>query len=181
MTAREEWKRRQRRTGGIVILVVGFSFLAAGIFVMMLSRAVMNDPGVRLQMAFSQDASLRVALVNGLSLGGGILGGAACLQASSSAAGAAAEAPVGAKQSMPYILTGDSGLERTGRTSALPGITLLRFQGSRGVERWSQADFLGLMAQLGPVTLPGEPLRNGPPIKPMAGAQGRRGSGLCWA
>ena len=53
MTARDEWKRRQRRTGGIVILVVGFIFLGAGIFVLMLSNAVMNDPGVRLQMAFA--------------------------------------------------------------------------------------------------------------------------------
>jgi hypothetical protein len=65
---------RKRRQLGIIGLVVGFIFLAAGIFVMMLSNAVMNDPGVRLQMAFSQDASLRVAVVNGLSLAGVILG-----------------------------------------------------------------------------------------------------------
>jgi steroid delta-isomerase-like uncharacterized protein len=47
------------------------------------------------------------------------------------------------------------GLEATGRSISLPGITILRFRAGRCVERWSQADFLGLMAQLGAVSLPG--------------------------
>lgn len=46
-------------------------------------------------------------------------------------------------------------LEATGRPISLPGITILRFREGRCVERWSQADFLGLMAQLGMLTLPG--------------------------
>ena len=47
------------------------------------------------------------------------------------------------------------GLEPTGRRISLPGITILRFCDGRCVERWSQANFLGLMAQLGAVALPG--------------------------
>lgn len=47
------------------------------------------------------------------------------------------------------------GLEPTGREVRLPGITILRFQGNRCVERWSQADFLGLLVQLGAISLPG--------------------------
>lgn len=47
------------------------------------------------------------------------------------------------------------GLEPEGRSISLPGITILRFRGGRCVERWSQADFLGLLAQLGAVSLPG--------------------------
>jgi predicted ester cyclase len=46
-------------------------------------------------------------------------------------------------------------LEPTGRKFSLPGITILRFRGGRCVERWSQADFLGLLAQLGAITPPG--------------------------
>ncbi|MBM3724743.1 MAG: ester cyclase [Acidobacteria bacterium] len=41
------------------------------------------------------------------------------------------------------------GIPATGRAIVLPGITILRFAGGKCVERWSQADFLGLMAQLG--------------------------------
>lgn len=36
----------------------------------------------------------------------------------------------------------------TGRAIAMDGITILRFAGGQCVERWSQADFPGLMAQL---------------------------------
>jgi hypothetical protein len=36
----------------------------------------------------------------------------------------------------------------------LPGITMMRFSGDRVVERWSSADFLGLMIQLGGLTPP---------------------------
>lgn len=46
------------------------------------------------------------------------------------------------------------GLPATGRDIALPGITILRFEDGRCVERWSQADFLGLMVQLGAVPAP---------------------------
>jgi hypothetical protein len=31
----------------------------------------------------------------------------------------------------------------------LNGITILRFDGDRVIERWSQADMLGLMGQIG--------------------------------
>ena len=46
------------------------------------------------------------------------------------------------------------GLPATGRDIVLPGITILRFDDGRCVERWSQADFLGLMVQLGAVPAP---------------------------
>lgn len=41
------------------------------------------------------------------------------------------------------------GAPASGRAFVLPGITILRFADGRCVERWSQADFLGLMLQLG--------------------------------
>lgn len=47
------------------------------------------------------------------------------------------------------------GLPATGREFVLPGITILRFEDGRCVERWSQADFLGLMVQLGAIPAPG--------------------------
>jgi predicted ester cyclase len=40
------------------------------------------------------------------------------------------------------------GLAPTGRKFSLTGITILRFSEGRCVERWSQADLSGLMAQL---------------------------------
>jgi len=43
------------------------------------------------------------------------------------------------------------GVAATGRPYVLEGMTLLRFRGDRVVERWSSADFLGLMVQLGAV------------------------------
>lgn len=46
-----------------------------------------------------------------------------------------------------------NGIPATGRSFVLPGITVLRFNGDRCVERWSQADFLSLLQQLG--ALPG--------------------------
>lgn len=46
------------------------------------------------------------------------------------------------------------GMPPTGREVSLPGITILRFAGGRCVERWSQADFLGLLQQLGAVSAP---------------------------
>lgn len=45
-------------------------------------------------------------------------------------------------------------LEPTGRAFSLPGITILRFRDGLCVERWSQADFLGLLTQLGAVAPP---------------------------
>jgi len=46
------------------------------------------------------------------------------------------------------------GVPATGTRIALPGITILRFAGGRVVERWSQADMLGLLVQLGAVPAP---------------------------
>lgn len=41
------------------------------------------------------------------------------------------------------------GIPPTGKQIALPGITILRFAGDKCVERWNQADFVGLLHQLG--------------------------------
>jgi len=41
------------------------------------------------------------------------------------------------------------GLPATGKKILMPGITILRFSERRCVERWSQADSLGLLVQLG--------------------------------
>lgn len=41
------------------------------------------------------------------------------------------------------------GIPSTGREFSLPGITILRFVEGKCVERWSQADFLSLLQQLG--------------------------------
>jgi predicted ester cyclase len=43
------------------------------------------------------------------------------------------------------------GVAATGRDVELNGITILRFEGDRVIERWSQADMLGLMTQIGAV------------------------------
>jgi len=47
------------------------------------------------------------------------------------------------------------GVPATGRAIALPGLTILRFDGSVVTERWSCADMLGLLVQLGAVPPPG--------------------------
>jgi predicted ester cyclase len=47
------------------------------------------------------------------------------------------------------------GVPATGRAVTLPTLTILRFAGGRCVERWSQADFLGLLQQLGALPAPG--------------------------
>lgn len=47
-----------------------------------------------------------------------------------------------------------NGIPATGRTIALPGITTVRFDGDKIVERHSQADMLGLLVQLGAVPAP---------------------------
>jgi predicted ester cyclase len=41
------------------------------------------------------------------------------------------------------------GVPPTGRPYVLPGITILHFSGETVVERWSMADMLGLLQQLG--------------------------------
>ena len=46
------------------------------------------------------------------------------------------------------------GVPATGRAIALPGITILRFQGDSVIERWSSADMLGLLGQLGALPAP---------------------------
>ncbi len=46
------------------------------------------------------------------------------------------------------------GIPATGTAIALPGITILHFQGGRVVERFSQADMLGLLVQVGAVPAP---------------------------
>ena len=43
------------------------------------------------------------------------------------------------------------GVPATGADIALPGITILHFRGDRVVERFSQADMLGLLVQVGAV------------------------------
>lgn len=52
-----------------------------------------------------------------------------------------------------FVLTGThgglfQGLAPTQRAIELPGITILKFAGTRCVERWSQADFSSLLQQL---------------------------------
>lgn len=46
------------------------------------------------------------------------------------------------------------GIPPTGKKITMSGITILRFAGGKCVERWTQADFLGLMQQLGVVPTP---------------------------
>ncbi len=46
------------------------------------------------------------------------------------------------------------GVPATGLPYAIDGITVLRFAGGRCVERWSQADLLGLMTQIGAIRRP---------------------------
>jgi predicted ester cyclase len=56
---------------------------------------------------------------------------------------------------MTGVHTGEfMGVPATGRSIALPGITVLHFRDSRCVERWSSADMLGLLVQLGAVPAP---------------------------
>ena len=46
------------------------------------------------------------------------------------------------------------GLPATGKKIAMPGMTILRFAEAKCVERWSQADSLGLLVQLGALPAP---------------------------
>jgi predicted ester cyclase len=47
------------------------------------------------------------------------------------------------------------GIPPTDKPVRLPGITILRFANGRCVERWSQADLLGLLQQLDAIPAPG--------------------------
>jgi predicted ester cyclase len=47
------------------------------------------------------------------------------------------------------------GVPATGKEISLLGITILRFQGGRCVERWTQTDALGMLQQLGVMPGPG--------------------------
>lgn len=67
----------------------------------------------------------------------------------------------GSKLACRFVLTGTHlgpflGVPATGRSISLPGITILRF-GPKGtcVERWSTADFLAVMIQIGAIPAPG--------------------------
>ena len=46
------------------------------------------------------------------------------------------------------------GVPETGTDITLPGITILHFRGDRVIERFSQADMLGLLVQIGAVPAP---------------------------
>ena len=46
------------------------------------------------------------------------------------------------------------GVPPTGNDIALPGITILHFAGDRTIERFSQAEHVGLMAQMGAIPAP---------------------------
>ena len=59
-----------------------------------------------------------------------------------------------------FVLTGERrgpfmGVPSTGRSIALPGITIMHFRDARVVERWSSADMLGLLAQIDAWSPPG--------------------------
>ncbi len=47
-----------------------------------------------------------------------------------------------------------AGVPATGKHITLPGITILRFADGKCIERWSQADFLGLLGQIGALPIP---------------------------
>ena len=46
------------------------------------------------------------------------------------------------------------GVPATGTTITLPGITILHFHGDKVAERFSQADMLGLLMQIGAIPAP---------------------------
>ena len=46
------------------------------------------------------------------------------------------------------------GVPATGRPYSIGGITIMRFSGERVIERWSSADMLGLMIQIGAIPPP---------------------------
>jgi hypothetical protein len=46
------------------------------------------------------------------------------------------------------------GASASGRAYVLPGITMIRYRDGKAIERWSSADMLGLLVQLGAVPVP---------------------------
>ena len=65
----------------------------------------------------------------------------------------------GATATIRFTMTGRQvgefmGVPATGNDIALPGITILHVDGDRVVERFSQADMLGLMVQMGAIPVP---------------------------
>ena len=46
------------------------------------------------------------------------------------------------------------GAPASGRPYSLEGITIMRFDGEQVVERWSTADFLGMLTQIGAIPAP---------------------------
>ena len=64
-------------------------------------------------------------------------------------------------------------LPATGRAVSMDGITILRFAGGRCVERWSQADFLGLLGNSAPCRPPRRP--TSPTISPDLSWRDSRG------
>ena len=48
------------------------------------------------------------------------------------------------------------GMPPTGKQVNFTGMTILRFANGKCVERWAQADFMGLMQQLGVIPAPGQ-------------------------
>lgn len=64
----------------------------------------------------------------------------------------------GDRVAMRYTFTGTHrgdfmGVPASGKSVTLTGITILRMAGGKCVERWSEADFLGLYRQIGAVTV----------------------------
>lgn len=47
-----------------------------------------------------------------------------------------------------------NGIPPTGRRVTMTGITVIHFANGQAVERWSEADFLGLLQQLGAIPAP---------------------------
>jgi predicted ester cyclase len=43
---------------------------------------------------------------------------------------------------------------KSGADYVLPGITILQFENGKVIERWSSADMLGLMMQIGAIPMP---------------------------
>jgi predicted ester cyclase len=46
------------------------------------------------------------------------------------------------------------GAPATGRPYVLPGVTMIRYAGAKAIERWSSADMLGLLVQVGAIPAP---------------------------
>ncbi len=63
---------------------------------------------------------------------------------------------VAARFTMTGTHTGElAGVPATGRTVTQQGMTMLHFRNGRCIERWSVADFLPVLIQIGAISLPG--------------------------